>query len=167
MTETLTFDFDNMKVGEISLFELTIITKMREHDLLEPGVIPTFDDVMVGFRHQRGNEIAPRVYVPMGFIMQAAGLVQLRRSNPDATWEEAGQMEMEVRPPKGDPSALVAAAETAATLPEDPLRVIEEASDPTTLRSPLPNPETSTAETAPTTTTEPQSGLSEHISTPS
>jgi hypothetical protein len=57
----------------------------------------------------------PPFVIPRGKVMRILGWIALRRTNPDATWEEAGDLDIEVEAPKAD---LLAEAVEAAKTPE-------------------------------------------------
>lgn len=128
-------DLDDFTLGQITLLELTVNRELKE--FLPAGEIVTFNDVVAQFQERSGGE-APRVRVPLGIILQSIGLVQLRATDPEATWEDAGKLKMEVTTPKVDAAAMVTAASTAATEAEDPARLAEMAASGVPLSVPPP-----------------------------
>lgn len=114
----LHFDLDDLDVGEITFLELTLNQKLRE--FLPDSEIITFNDVVAQFSPKAREALgAAGVKCPTGLILQTVGLLQLRRDNPAATWEDAGKLKVEVEAPKADidPTAFIRSADAAAAGP--------------------------------------------------
>jgi hypothetical protein len=97
----LNIDFDALTVGEIDFIEDTLNEKLRS--VLGDRIV-TFKDVVSQF----GEDAKPTFPIPQGKILRVMGWLQLRKSDPKATWEQAGELEFkaapkeELPPPSGD-----------------------------------------------------------------
>jgi hypothetical protein len=92
MAEALNIDFDALTVGEVDFLEDTLNEKLRP--LLGDRII-TFQDVLANFRD--GGDGAG-LKIPQGKILRTMAWMQLRKTNPDATWEDAGALELVAAP---------------------------------------------------------------------
>lgn len=142
----LTFNLDDMEIGEISFLEMELNRQLRDFlvmiaEQLGRPVAVTFNVIVAQFQYARGavdpetgEKVPPPEFpIPTGPILQTAGLMQLRKTNPDATWEDAARMKLkvEIETSGVDPTKLVAEAQAAAAMPEDPMAIIERAATAT------------------------------------
>lgn len=85
--KTLKIDFNTLSVGEIDFIEDTLNDKCRS--LLGDKVV-SFSDVVEQFQ----EDTKPRITIPQGKIMRTLAWLQLRKDDPDATWEQAGELQL-------------------------------------------------------------------------
>lgn len=113
--QVLNFDFDALTVAEIDFLEDELNSRLR--DLLGDKIV-TFNDVIDQFRPRAEGDRQPDLKIPQGKILRVMAWMQIRKSDPAATWEQAGELrlKMEVAPPKAE--VMVVDAQMAATHPE-------------------------------------------------
>lgn len=115
MAQTLKLDFDRFKVGEMAFIEETLNERFAAY-LARKDTNVRFNDVIEQFNMD--DDFKPRLDLSQGVILQVMAWVQLRRENPDGTWEEAGEFEMAPHDPK-ETSEVPTTTEPTVTPPDD------------------------------------------------
>lgn len=85
----LTLDISKLTAADVDLIEDTLNEKLANHPAFA-GRIITFQDVVDDLRPRDENEDRPR-RIPFAKLTRTLELVELRRVNPAATWDDTGR----------------------------------------------------------------------------
>lgn len=96
-------DFNTLTAADVDLIEDTLNEQLAKHPAFATRII-TFADVIAGLKAMRAatndedGDPAPAppgsVTIPLFKVMRAFELVELRRTNPAATWADTGQQRL-------------------------------------------------------------------------
>jgi hypothetical protein len=101
-------DLSKLTLGEVDTLETEVNERLR--DLLGANVA-SIDSIVAQFQ----QDATPPFVIPKGKIMRILGWIALRRTRPDATWEEAGDLDIEVEAPKAPDLLAESVARVAAS----------------------------------------------------
>ena len=87
----ITFNPDQLTTAEIELLEYTVTERMAplRKTLELPPRVYTFADITGAFQSLRDGQSSGDA-VPMGIVLRAVELLDLRKANPEATWDDTG-----------------------------------------------------------------------------
>lgn len=99
-------DLSKLTLGEVDFLEDEVNERLRS---VLGSNVASIDSIVAQFQPDE----PPPFVIPRGKIMRILGWIALRRTDKAATWEQAGELDIEVEAPKVD--LLVEAAERVKT----------------------------------------------------